>query len=984
MAVSRLSVLPGAEPAPVLLAHWTFDEPSGERCVDATGGGADAALQASGGGRIERDVGVLGYALRLSGRHHLRTPPGKPSLGALEAVSLSAWVLPTGFERYNEIFRKEDGSQRLLFSFQETGTILSLGLCVGGYVECDAPLAPEEVLDGTWHHCAGTFDGRWLRVYLDGREIGRLERPGSVSAGGDAPACIGSSNGGECFQGALDDLRLYRGALTADAVAAFHAEGRRRLAALAEPAPADEPEGTPALLAHYTFNEPGPVPTVRNSAPAGGLNVQGDRPIRRVRGVHGKAVSLQGPHRLRLEGEMPGDLRQVTIAAWVRPTDLSGYREVLRQECPERILLSFQGDGAILSLGLHVGGTIECDAPTEASGLLDGLWHHCAGTFDGRVMRVYLDGREIGFLERPGVLEVNPAAPVFLASSGGTSEFFEGSLDEVRLYGEALDAGAVARLHDAGRAALDRFGRELEARRADVLVEEGSFAKTVAATRGRLVARPGALDADLEDAIIGKLLRLYPEECARFRDWSGASVLSYLRTADDSFHRETVARLVELMLEYRPLDEAQRRRLSPVQRRHWQEAEAVAARHQALLAEGAAARFRPDWVELVLETGSRIAFRPSQREAVAPYGTPETPPPRALTGAEARSQLERDWLHQAGPDPKPERIRAEIAWARELAARLARDSGGRLDFAAELADLDEAEGLIDEASPFDPELYFRVRTVKRAIHFRNPCLDFERLVLVDMPFPQGSEWRHETRHRLGYMAVPGARLLVLDGLGPEGNPRQLMPRGPFHGSFWRPDVSWDGRRVLFCFKPHNEKSFHLYEVGADGSGLRQLTDGPFDDLDPICLPDDQHILFSTTRGHTYVRCMPPTNAFLLARCDRNGRNIYLISANNEPDYLPSVMHDGRILYTRWEYTDKPLWRAQGLWTVNPDGTQGNTFWGNQSVWPDLLKDARAIPGSRRVMFTGSAHHNWFAGSVGIVDPDRGLNFPHGLTKVTAD
>jgi hypothetical protein len=96
------------------------------------------------------------------------------------------------------------------------------------------------------------------------------------------------------------------------------------------------------------------------------------------------------------------------------------------------------------------------------------------------------------------------------------------------------------------------------------------------------------------------------------------------------------------------------------------------------------------------------------------------------------------------------------------------------------------------------------------------------------------------------------------------------------------------------------------------------------------------------------------------------------------------MNDGRLIYTRWEYTDKPLWRAQKLWTVNPDGTQVNTFWGNQSVWPDVMKDARNIPGSSRVMFTGSAHHNWFAGSVGIVDARKGFNFPDGLTKVTAD
>jgi hypothetical protein len=130
--------------------------------------------------------------------------------------------------------------------------------------------------------------------------------------------------------------------------------------------------------------------------------------------------------------------------------------------------------------------------------------------------------------------------------------------------------------------------------------------------------------------------------------------------------------------------------------------------------------------------------------------------------------------------------------------------------------------------------------------------------------------------------------------------------------------------------------------------------------------------------------MPPTNAYPLARCDRDGKNIYVVSRANEPDYLPSVMEDGRVLWTRWEYTDKPLWRAQSLWTMHPDGTQVNAFWGNQSVWPDLLKDARQIPGSHRVMFTGSAHHNWFSGSVGIIDPYKGLNFPDGLTKVTAE
>lgn len=113
-------------------------------------------------------------------------------------------------------------------------------------------------------------------------------------------------------------------------------------------------------------------------------------------------------------------------------------------------------------------------------------------------------------------------------------------------------------------------------------------------------------------------------------------------------------------------------------------------------------------------------------------------------------------------------------------------------------------------------------------------------------------------------------------------------------------------------------------------------------------------------------------------------NLHLISAGNEPEYTPAVLPNGRILYTRWEYTDKELMRIQSLWTMNPDGTGVTVFWGNQSYWPDLLMEARPIPGSDRVMFAGHGHHDVYWGSVGIIDHSKGLNYPDGLTKVTQD
>jgi len=343
---------------------------------------------------------------------------------------------------------------------------------------------------------------------------------------------------------------------------------------------------------------------------------------------------------------------------------------------------------------------------------------------------------------------------------------------------------------------------------------------------------------------------------------------------------------------------------------------------------------------------------------------------------EGKSQLEADWKAQGT------NATDEIRWTRELAERIGKIKGAP-DLSKELAQLSQLEVKV-KASPDDPALYLEVRYIKRTIMFANPLVNFDEIVLIDNPYPNGiqgdvtDEWQHEARHRNGHMAQPGGRLLVV-GLNPDDVKRDLFKGHT--GSFWRPDVHFSGEKLLVSFLPEGDKSFHIYELDKDGKEIKQLTAGDYSDLDPIYSPDGK-ILFCTERGHTYIRCMPMTHGYQLARCDADGKNIYVLSRNGEADYLPVIMNDGRVLYTRWEYTDKALWRVQSLWTVNTDGTNVQIFWGNQSVWPDMLSEARAIPGSRRVMFVGMGHHQWYSGPVGIIDPDKGLDFPDGLTKVT--
>ncbi len=739
-----------------------------------------------------------------------------------------------------------------------------------------------------------------------------------------------------------------------------------------------------SLLAYWPFDEEENAAIAFDAAPDSKHSASAEHSLPRGTGVFGKALELKGRHALRVESFGLAAPEEIAFSVWCRPTDLSGYRELFRQESNHRVLFSVQADGTVLSLGLDIDGYIECDAPIDSMRAADGAWHHCAAVYDGRHMRVYFDGEEIGALERPGRVSWASEAPAFIGSSGGTVEHFQGRLDDFRIYGGALDPSQIAALHAAGQSALHERMQRSSAQVDQCFPSGRDFAETLAALREDRANNAAAWDEDADEALARRLSQAFPDECRGFADWCGSPPLAYIADGSDQFHHERIALLMELLTEYKPITDEQWAEQSQDDLRRWEEADALRERFDLLRASGTDSRFSPEWVRLAMESGSRIHFRPRVHEAVAPYITPNTAETRRRTPEEARRLLENDWRHQAKGVPLHALVRSELRWTRDLADRIERDHPGRVDFSECKARLRRiAKQALALPEP-DEGIYFELRQLKREMLLANPAVNFNQVLFVDMPLPQGSEWPHETRHRLGYMAVPGGKLVVLEGLEPGGEVRQLAPQSPMHGSFWRPDVDYDGEKVLFCFKPHNEKAFHLYEINADGSGLSQLTRGSYDDLDPVYLPDGEHIAFSTTRGHTYVRCMPPTSAFVLARAKRSGDGIYLISANNEPDYLPSVLHDGRIVYTRWEYTDKPLWRAQSLWTVNPDGSQSNTLWGNQSVWPDLLKDARAIPGSRRVMFTGSAHHQWFHGSVGIIDPDRGLNFPDGLTKVTAD
>lgn len=201
------------------------------------------------------------------------------------------------------------------------------------------------------------------------------------------------------------------------------------------------------------------------------------------------------------------------------------------------------------------------------------------------------------------------------------------------------------------------------------------------------------------------------------------------------------------------------------------------------------------------------------------------------------------------------------------------------------------------------------------------------------------------------------------------------------GSFRDPMVSYDGKKVLFSYLKSDSEHYNLYEINVDGSNLRQLTFGDDDDIEPTYLPNGD-IVFCSTRCNRFVQCWL-TPVATIYRCDSDGKNIRQLSCNIEQDNTPFVLPNGQILYTRWEYVDRSQVHYHHLWTMNPDGTRQQVFYGNQTPG-DVYIDAKSIPNSNSIITIVSPGHGIadHRGRVAILDPKLGPDDMSALKYLT--
>ena len=334
---------------------------------------------------------------------------------------------------------------------------------------------------------------------------------------------------------------------------------------------------------------------------------------------------------------------------------------------------------------------------------------------------------------------------------------------------------------------------------------------------------------------------------------------------------------------------------------------------------------------------------------------------------------------------------------------------------AKVADMESALKHLESAAKETPlsatdkrkELFLQACALRRQIAFANPLLDFDRIVFVkhkkNPPTELGGD--HMAGQYYGLHATKGEGLFILeDAFGTHPVAKDVIKGQLPDGAYLSPDLSFDGQTILFSFTeaegyrpavpaPEDKEGYynysglecsftdknawHIFSVDVDGSNLKQITQGAFNDFDPCWLPNGKIAFISDRRGG-FGRCHMTANGgapwftYTLHRINADGSQMERLSHHETCEWQPSMMHDGSIVYTRWDYVDRGFFQAHHPWTTTPDGRNTLAIHGNYpKEWQDrpcMELDIRAIPGSQNLIATAAAHHGQTYGSFVLVNP----------------
>ena len=346
----------------------------------------------------------------------------------------------------------------------------------------------QSVFDGKWHHVVAVRDvaAKMLFLYVDGQLVESCnDNTGTLKCGAE-DFVIGNVNVGfdNPYKGLLDELSIYRGAMSASKVAEhFQATNSEYLAYF----PMDEiGETTPNLV-------------------TGEATVKGEM-VLSIDGKKAGAIELDGTNSLvqPMYDKINMGERDFTAEMWIKTTDSDGYAFCIGSHNKTNVE---GGTGNWIGLEIKNGThfTIDDDktkTDCAAGDINDGEWHHiaCVRDYAAKTMRLYIDGEEAAAKEGVATLGINCSATelLYIGADDEANRNLSGAIDEFIIYPKAPSAEEVAEHYQLYRLS------EIE----DIIIGSANARYTVVNAMNGMIMRT-AVGADREDILDGLAQGIY-------------------------------------------------------------------------------------------------------------------------------------------------------------------------------------------------------------------------------------------------------------------------------------------------------------------------------------------------------------------------------------------------------------------------------------------------------------------------------------------
>lgn len=283
---------------------------------------------------------------------------------------------------------------------------------------------------------------------------------------------------------------------------------------------------------------------------------------------------------------------------------------------------------------------------------------------------------------------------------------------------------------------------------------------------------------------------------------------------------------------------------------------------------------------------------------------------------------------------------------------------------------------------------------KRNILFANPLLDGDKIVAAR--YKLGSNARRAMAPALGTQANNWSNQ---ESARREGFDTEIIELTNLRGdtqnmrSVYKPENSssiadlklhWSGEKVMFtATMPDNR--WNLFETKLEegkATPMMEMLEPDLEFYDGTWLPDGR-IIANSNIGYQGVPCVsgsdPVGNMVLYNPKDANMRRL---TFDQDANWNPVIMHNGRVMYTRWEYTDLTHYYSRIVMHMNPDGTENKALWGSGNMFPNSTFDIQPLPGHASA-FVGiiSGHHGVArSGRLILFDPTKARKGAAGMIQ----